>query len=88
MAKKPNKFNKLYAFVKLSIDKANILIEKRKIRCGWQLCRVEEVNRPTICYNCYKYGHVAIVCKQEPRVKACLRCASTDHDVKECKGEP
>lgn len=88
MAKKPNKYNKLYAFVKLSIDKANILIEKRKIRCGWQLCRVEEVNRPTICYNCYKYGHVAKVCKQEPRVKACLRCDSTDHDVKECKGEP
>lgn len=88
MAKKPNKLNQLYAFVKLPVDKANTLIDLRKIRCGWQLCRVEEINKPTICFNCYKYGHIAKTCKNESRAKACLRCAATDHDAKECKGEP
>jgi len=87
MAKKPNRNNLLYSFVKIPIDKANELLQQRKLRCGWQLCRVEETNKPTICYNCYKYGHIATACTADKKEKRCLNCSATNHGVKECKEE-
>lgn len=88
MAEKPNNNNLLYAFAKLTTDQANTLIELKKVRIGWNLCRVEEVNNPMICYNCYKYGHLTKNCTNERRERACLNCTSKEHVAKDCKERP
>ncbi|KYM94553.1 hypothetical protein ALC62_14810 [Cyphomyrmex costatus] len=46
------------------------------------------IPRPKICYSCYRAGHIAKVCKGEPR---CLNCGNKKHAENEicpAQGEP
>lgn len=85
MAEKPNRENLLYAIARLPIDQANALIGQKRVRVGWNNCRVEETYNPIVCYNCYKYGHITKNCTNERKERSCLNCTSRSHQAKDCK---
>lgn len=53
----------------------------KEVYFGFIRYRVREyIPKPTRCFNCQKFGHVAKVCKEKKR---CARC-SGEHDYGEC----
>lgn len=51
---------------------------------GWQCVRVGEHIRPTQCYKCGGYGHIAKGCLA---AECCLRCSRPGHRAKDCKSK-
>lgn len=55
-----------------------------KVMLGYLCFRVKKYERPPLrCFNCQRFGHVAVACKGKRR---CGKC-SEDHDFKECKSQ-
>lgn len=53
----------------------------KKVSLGYLIYPVGPYERATLrCFNCQRYGHVAVVCRGRRR---CTRCGE-DHDGKEC----
>ena len=52
----------------------------RKVKFGWQRCKVADYVKVVRCFKCSKYGHQAQVCKGE---ETCPRCAGK-YKVKDC----
>lgn len=53
----------------------------RKLKIGWQLCRVEDYIKINRCFRCSKFNHKAVNCSGE---ETCPLCAG-QHKLKECK---
>lgn len=51
------------AVVKLPAEETKKLTDAGKLRIGWVNCRVREIVKPTKCYKCWQYGHLARNCK-------------------------
>lgn len=65
---------------------AKVLGEEGKIRIGWVNCEIRTVVRPTKCFRCWHYGHLATRCKSEVnRSNCCSRCGEEGHKAATCK---
>jgi hypothetical protein len=56
---------------------------KKKIRIGWQICRIADYITATRCFKCSKFNHRTQDCRGEV---TCPLCAG-HHILKECKGD-
>lgn len=55
-----------------------------RLKIGWQQVVCKEYLRPTICYNCGKFGHIGKVCKNKT---CCMRCGAEGHIKQDCKAK-
>ena len=75
--------------VTLSVNRgaARILIAKRAIRVGLNICGVTEKIELTQCYRCWGYGHVASACgAATDRSSDCRNCGAGGHSKADCEG--
>lgn len=79
----------LTAEVTLPASAAMKATNKGKVRVGWAVCRIREILRPTKCFRCWHYGHLANSCRStEDRSKRCIKCGGEGHKAAECVAEP
>lgn len=77
------------ALVSLPALEARLLIDARKIKIGWVVCRIREKPNPKKCFRCFEYGHLARACSNpEDRSQCCLKCGEKGHFAKACKENP
>lgn len=63
-----------------------VLGEHGRIRIGWVNCRIRIVERPTKCFKCWHYGHLAAKCKSNvDRSNLCTSCGEVGHKAATCK---
>ncbi|CAH2108837.1 unnamed protein product [Euphydryas editha] len=63
-----------------------VLRDNSKIRIGWVNCRIRLVERPTKCFKCWHYGHLATKCKSVvDRSNLCTKCGECGHKAATCK---
>lgn len=73
------------ALLKVTTEAARKLLEKGAVRIGWSGCRVREVVRPTKCYRCWLFGHIARNCRSPvDRSKLCAKCGTDGHKADGC----
>jgi hypothetical protein len=65
----------------LSDTDADKLLERGKVRTGWNQCRVQEIVGPVKCFHCLQFGHIASRCAAERKLAAgtCFRCGKEGH---------
>lgn len=80
--------NKQNCTVIVSAAAADKLIEKRKIKLGWTVCRIVERVEDNRCYRCWEYGHFKTECKGPNREVLCVKCAGEGHKASECQNNP
>lgn len=83
--KKRIKGNKKDGILIIEVDPAThkVLLEKNKIKLGWNRCRIFDCVSVLRCFKCCGYNHFAKDCKREIK---CRRCAG-NHIEKECKSD-
>jgi len=59
------------------------LLLHKKIKLGWQICKIEDYVVATRCYKCSRFNHRARDCREE----TCPLCAG-NHKLKECTTNP
>ena len=59
------------------------LLNEKKIKVGWDICKVFEGNTVLQCFKCKGYGHKATQCRNE---ETCSRCHG-NHKTSDCKKE-
>jgi hypothetical protein len=71
----------------LSDTDADKLLERGKVRTGWNQCRVQEIVGPVKCFQCLQFGHIASRCAAERKLAAgtCFRCGKEGHLSYVCK---
>ena len=73
------------ALLKVTMEAARKLLEKGTVRIGWSGCRVREVVRPTKCFRCWLFGHIARNCSSPvDRSKLCVKCGTDGHKADGC----
>lgn len=73
------------AVVRLPADIARKAMEVNTIRVGWVVCRIRERVRPTRCFKCWLYGHLARDCKgNADRSNHCIKCGQIGHKANAC----
>lgn len=63
------------------------ILEKRRIKIGWVLCRIVRRTRPTHCFKCWAEDHLSSTCKGTDRTKNCYRCGGSDHLKARCTAD-
>ncbi|XP_057326787.1 uncharacterized protein LOC130668485 [Microplitis mediator] len=83
--KKRIKGNKKNGILIVEVDPVThkVLLEKNKIKLGWNRCRIFDCVSVLRCYKCCGYHHFAKDCTREIK---CRRCAG-NHLEKECKSD-
>ena len=69
--------------IEVSAKTRKTLIERR-LKLGWQICKIEDYVVATRCYKCSRYNHRARDCRGE---ETCPLCAGK-HKLKECTTNP
>lgn len=59
-------------------------VEDRKIKIGWVSYNFREYFRPSRCYKCGNYGHIAKDCKSN---EVCLKCGGEGHLKVNCTSQ-
>jgi hypothetical protein len=80
------------ATIRIPRQDGRILVDRKRLNIGgngWMQCRVAEWVQPDRCYNCQRFGHKAMHCKEErkDRTNQCFRCAKEGHLAKDCRAE-
>lgn len=76
------------AVIRVSARAGRRLIEEKRIKIGWGMCRIKEFDaREQACNKCREKGHVAKDCSGVEKRK-CFRCKEVGHLVGNCKQEP
>jgi hypothetical protein len=70
------------AVIEVGADTRNYLMDK-KIKLGWQICKMDDYLVATRCFNCSKFNHKTQECRG---TVTCPLCAGP-HTLKECTGE-
>lgn len=67
----------------LTVDPSTFFRLKRsvKIYIGWDSISFREFIRPTQCFKCWRFGHIAKFCRNK---KCCAKCTE-EHEEKDCK---
>jgi len=60
------------------------LLLNRRVKLGWQICKIDDYVVATRCYKCSRYNHRARDCRGEV---TCPLCAG-NHKLKECTTNP
>lgn len=76
------------AVISLPFEYARRAVQAGKVKIGWTICRVREATKPTSCFRCFDYGHMARDCKNVDRSKLCRRCGEGGHIAKNCNKDP
>lgn len=72
------------ATIGVSTETAKKLMEVRKIKIGWTICRIRQ-KLPRKCFKCLEYGHNAANCKSKADYsKCCLKCGVNGHKMRDC----
>jgi len=71
-----------HAVIEVVADKRKNLLHK-KIKLGWQICKIDDYRVATRCYNCSKFNHRTQECRGEV---TCPLCAGP-HTLKGCTGD-
>ena len=65
------------------------LVKHRRIRIGWNSCRVTHKIYVPFCSNCATAGHTSHQCKENrTEQKRCFRCTDIGHEAANCDKEP
>lgn len=72
------------ALVQLPSHYAGTLLQEKKIRVGWVMCRVRAKVKIIKCFKCLEQGHYAKDCTGVDRSALCKRCCKTGHKSKDC----
>ena len=75
------------ALIQVPESIATLLLETKKIRIGWVICRVRKKAKTTQCFRCLDQGHMANTCKGTDRSDVCRKCCNSGHKSKQCKGQ-
>lgn len=75
------------ALIQVPENVAAILLQAKKVRIGWVICRVRKKAKPTQCYRCLDQGHRANECKGKDRSDVCKKCCLIGHKARDCKGQ-
>lgn len=75
------------AIVQLPEHLASQLLNARKIRVGWIMCRLRSKIKSKQCFRCLEQGHIAYQCKAIDRSNLCRKCCNPGHRARECKTE-
>lgn len=69
--------------MEVSAQTRKLLLHK-KVKLGWQICKIEDYVVATRCYKCSRFNHRARDCRGE---ETCPLCAGS-HKLKECTTNP
>lgn len=69
-------------------SRAEDVLRSKRIRLGWNSCRIVERIHAPFCDNCQQLGHLQRVCKKDRVTKRCRNCGDQDHLAIECKKAP
>lgn len=80
-----NRYNrKVYnARIKIDNDSYTKVIEEKKLKVGWDICRVFDGTTIVQCFKCKGYNHKAADCKN---LETCYKCHG-NHNNNECNEE-
>lgn len=67
---------------------ADKLLEMKRIRIGWGMCRVIERKKETRCRKCWLDGHLKAQCNGPDREGKCLKCNGEGHKAANCPNPP
>lgn len=76
------------AIVRVSRAAGKQLLSKGWVKIGWLRCPLQEWITLGCCFNCQRFGHRAVECKDERSQRRCFKCGDNDHIAKECKRQP
>jgi len=68
--------------VEVGADTRKILLQ-RKIKIGWQICRIDEYLVANRCFKCSRFNHRHRDCRGEVTCSLC----TGPHTLKECKAD-
>lgn len=61
------------------------LLEARRLKVGWALCRIKEFDvQAQMCNKCREKGHFAKTCSGKEK-RSCFRCRKVGHLIAECR---
>lgn len=73
------------AIIRAPIRAGRRLIDLKRIKIGWGMCRIKEFDtREQACNKCREKGHTAKNCSGTERRK-CFRCKETGNLIANCK---
>lgn len=77
------------ATMNLPAENASKLLDAKRIKIGWVICRIRERILLKKCFKCLEFGHLAKQCKnEEDRSKLCRKCGTEGHIAKDCNNDP
>jgi len=75
------------AIVRVPLAPGLRLVEAKKIKVGWAICRVKELVSKQGCWKCTALGHVAADCTGR-ETRKCFRCKTVGHLIATCNIPP
>lgn len=76
------------AIISLPIAGARVALKEGKIKIGWSVCKIRQLEQIKRCFRCWETGHMAKNCKNDDRSKLCRRCGKEGHIAKACTLDP
>jgi len=77
------KLQRTTIIAEVDIKTHEAMVEERKIKIGWNICKIQDHIGILRCFKCCGYYHFAKNCKKDV---ICGKCAE-NHATKECKNE-
>lgn len=81
---KVNKSGVRTAKIETDLKTFQRVMSNKRLRIGWNSCRVYEYVNVIRCYKCNDYGHIAGECKSA--VDVCAKCAG-EHKIENCTSD-